>query len=360
MDFFRYRRWIILVGLSAGIKFFSFFPGAVEKYYSTGFYPLIARLLRILFGWIPFSIGDIFYAAVIVWLVMAAISFLRKLFKKQIDRYFIVRAVSAAMQTVLVIYILFNVLWGLNYNRRGIAYQLQLNIQTYSTTELQNLLRVIVGRLNELDSASRIDRSEFKRKKRLFDESIQSYHLLSGTNAIFSYPTPSVKPSLFSYAGNYLGFTGYYNPFSGEAQVNTTVPVYVQPFTTCHEIGHQLGYAKEDEANIAGYLSARSSDNPLFRYSVYFDLYLYAATELYLRDSTLLVPLREKLKPDVRADFRDLRNFYKKYENPMEPYIRRLYGRYLKANSQPKGIMSYDEIIAWMIAYAKKYGEAAL
>jgi len=55
--------------------------------------------------------------------------------------------------------------------------------------------------------------------------------------------------------------------------VNTTTPVFTQPFTTCHEIGHQLGYAKENEANFAGYLSARSSRDPAFLYSVYFDLY---------------------------------------------------------------------------------------
>ncbi len=69
---------------------------------------------------------------------------------------------------------------------------------------------------------------------------------------------------MYSYLGNYLGFTGYYNPFTGEAQVNTTVPLFVQPFTTCHEIGHQLGYAKENEANFAGYLAAKSSPDAGF------------------------------------------------------------------------------------------------
>ena len=93
---------------------------------------------------------------------------------------------------------------------------------------------------------------------------------------------------------------------------------------------------KENEANFAGFLSAKSSDNPAFQYSVYFDLYLYAASELYLIDSTLLVPLREQLHPSVRNDLRMLREFYTRYENPFEPYIRRVYGRYLKANNQQK------------------------
>jgi hypothetical protein len=353
------RGWIVLVAIAVVIKIFAFFPAAVEKYYSSGLYQLVARLLRILFGWIPFSVGDIFYIVVFVWLIFKLVSFFKKLITRQVHKEYVFNAVGKTVKYLLVVYILFNILWGLNYDRKGIASQLQLEVRTYSTRDLQDILQVIVHRLNQFDSSGRLNRTQFNRKSFLFEESEQSYKNLSSKNTIFKYTSPSVKPSLFSYLGNYLGFTGYYNPFSGEAQVNTTVPVYIQPFTTCHEIGHQLGYAKENEANFAGYLSARSSDDPAFRYSVYFDIYIYAATELYVRDSTLMVPLREQLNPGVRKDFRNLREFFRKYNNPFEPYIRRLYGRYLKANNQPQGIMTYDEVIAWLIAYYKKYGESS-
>lgn len=349
--------WIIWLALAVIIKIFSFFPGIIEKYYSTGIYIFIARFLRMVFGWVPFSIGDIFYAVIGIYLFYKLSSFLKKLFKKQLDKkyfFYLIRNIGFA---VLVIYVVFNLLWGLNYNRKGIAYQLQLNVQPYSATDLSDILKIIVERLNTLDSAARLHRDELKNKNILFYNSIDAYKNLETSNHIFGYASPSVKPSIFSYAGDYLGFTGYYNPFSGEAQVNTTVPIFVQPFTTCHEIGHQLGYAKENEANFAGYLSAKSSSNKAFQYSVYFDLYLYAARELYARDSTLLVPLRESLKPSIRKDFRDLRTFYKKYENPLGPIISKIYGNYLKANEQPQGLMSYNEVIAWLIAYEKKYGK---
>jgi uncharacterized protein DUF3810 len=354
------RNWLIWVVAALCIKLFSFFPGAVEKYYSTGLYLFIARVLRIIFGWIPFSMGDILYIGAGIYLIYKLFSFLKKLFRKQLDKEYFFSLGRKIIFLILVIYVVFNLSWGLNYNRKGIAYQLQLNVQPYSTKELQGILQIIVNRLNDLDSASRLNRDELNKKNLLFSNSIEAYKHLANSNAIFGYPSPSVKPSLFSYAGDYLGFTGYYNPFSGEAQVNTTVPVFVRPFTTCHEIGHQLGYAKENEANFAGYLSARSSVNKAFQYSVYFDLYLYAAKELYLRDSTLLVPLRESLKPAIRKDYRDLRAFYKKYENPFEPLISKLYGNYLRANQQPQGLMSYNEVIAWLIAYEKKYGNEAV
>ncbi len=64
---------IVLVFTAAAIKIFSLYSGAVERYYSTGIYPFIAGLQRLLFGWIPFSIGDIFYGIAIIWIIIQII-----------------------------------------------------------------------------------------------------------------------------------------------------------------------------------------------------------------------------------------------------------------------------------------------
>src|SRR5579863_8840371 len=117
--------WVSLLILTVLIKIFSFFPGAVEKYYSTGIYQFMARLLRLLFGWIPFSIGDIFYAVIAVYLLINLISFIKKIFKKQIKKDSFFSFFKKIIFITLVIYVAFNVLWGLNYNRKGIAYQLR-------------------------------------------------------------------------------------------------------------------------------------------------------------------------------------------------------------------------------------------
>lgn len=352
--------WICLVTLALGIKLFSFFPRAVEHYYTMGIYPLIARLQRILFGWLPFSIGDILYGAAIIWLIAGLILLIRRLIKRQADRRWLLQRLRRTVFGCLLIYVLFNGLWGLNYDRLGIADQLQLNVQPYSREELTDLLRNITGRLNALDSLSRCNRPPLAHPATVFRGSVQSYTDLSAHDPRFNYTSPSIKSSLFGFVDNYLGFGGYYNPFTGEAQVNTGVPIFSQPFTTCHEMAHQLGYAKENEANFAGYLAARSSTDPAFQYSVYFDLYLYAARELYMQDSNLVRPFRQQLRPGIRQDYRELQAFNKKYENPFEPVVRKLYGNYLKANHQPQGIKTYNEVIAWLIAYAKKNGWEAI
>lgn len=258
---------------------------------------------------------------------------------------------------MLGIYCAFNLLWGLNYNRYGIEYQLNLETPQYDDQDLIIVTSQLADKMNALQPASVSPRQLLKRKKRLFGGAVDAYRSLQKTNKLFEYRHASIKPSLYSYLGNYLGFTGYYNPFTGEAQVNTTVPLFVRPFTTCHEIGHQLGYAKEGEANFAAYLSAASSTDSAFLYSVYFEMYAYAARYLYYSDSLALRKINEGLSEPVKGDIRELRAFLKKYDTPIETAIDRLYAQFLKANEQPMGKMSYNEVVSMLIAYYRKEGK---
>ena len=354
------RNLIILIALSVAIKIFSLFPHAVEKYYSTGIYVYISKFQRWLLGWIPFSVGDLIYAAAAIYIIYNIIAFTRHLYKKQVGKHYLIYLFLKLVTTAVFIYVVFNILWGLNYNRVGIASQLQMKVDKYETQELRNLIQVLVNRLNTTYPSSRFSLDDLKKKRTLFKGSANAYRLAAVEYPQLTYKPFSVKPSLYSYLGNYLGFTGYYNPFSGEAQVNTTVPVYVQPFTTCHELGHQLGYAKENEANFAGVLSAKSSTDSAFRYALYFDLYSYAIRDLYRRDTSQVTFFRNQLLPGVRADYSNLRTFYQRYTNPFEPYIRKAYANYLKANEQPMGMMSYNEVVAMVIAYIRKNGNDSI
>jgi hypothetical protein len=352
----KYIYWTSLVLMAIAVKLFSLFPVAVERYYSNGLYPLISGLQRILFGWFPISIGDIFYGCVAVYLLIAFFRLIKALVKRQVQKLYLKRALIRTANVVLWIYIIFNLFWGLNYNRLGIGHQLALKPSPYNVMELQAVLNITIDKLNGLADSAVSERDQFYKKKLLFQKGNESYQEADTAYPFLAYSFSSVKPSIFSYLGNYLGYTGYYNPFTGEAQVNTTVPLFVQPFTCTHEIGHQLGYAKEMEANFVGYLAASRSPDAAVRYSLYFDLYVYAIRNLYIRDSTMAKSYALRIPEISKNDVRQLKRFYKKYENPFEPLIRKLYGQYLKANEQPQGILSYDEVLGWIIAYYRKYG----
>jgi hypothetical protein len=347
--------WTCLAAIAIGIKIFSLYPAAVEEYYSQGMYPVISGAQRILLGWLPFSLGDLLYGTVVVYFIIVLLRFIRAIIKKRISRVSFLAVIGRIAKVFLWVYIVFNISWGLNYNRLGIGHQLDLQPSTYSVMELQAVLNIAIDKLHSTADSALALRNSYYKQRYLFNQGKAAYEAVNENIPFLQYAHPSVKPSIFSYLGDYLGYTGYYNPFTGEAQVNTTVPIFVQPFTCTHEIGHQLGYAKEMEANFAGYLAASHSNDAAMQYSVYFDIYIYAIRNLYIRDSTMAKSYAARLPDLTKQDVKELRSFFKKYENPFEPVIRKLYGQYLKANEQPQGIISYDEVLGWVIAYYRKF-----
>lgn len=353
--------WVLLILLTIAIKWISLYPNWVEKNYTYGFYPFISKVQRFLFGWIPFSIGDLFYGFLILVILFRVGKFFKYLFQKKLNRRYFVVALQQAIFLVLFIYVFFNLLWGLNYNRKGISYQLGIQVKTYTVKDLDTLTTALVARLNTYAAfVTPEQRDSFQRKRALFDMSADAYKEAAKQFSFLRYTPVSVKPSIFSYAGNYLGFQGYYNPFSGEAQVNTTIPPAMEPFVTTHEIAHQLGYAKENEANFVAFLACRHSQSVALKYSMYFDMYNYAIREVRKRDSTMAITFQKQLHPQVWKDISNYQDFFRKYRNPVEPVIMWAYGHYLKANNQPGGKMTYNEVVAWLIAYYKKFGLDAL
>lgn len=353
--------WILLIVLTILIKWASWYPDWVENNYTYGVYPYLTKLQRFLFGWIPFSIGDLFYGFLVLIVILRTYRFFKVLFQKKLTRGYLVAALQQAIFFFLFVYVFFNLFWGLNYNRRGVSYQLGIEVKKYSLADLDTLTTAIQTRLNKYaEGSGEVQRDSFIRKKDLFREGRLAFRHAEKKYPYLAYRPSSVKPSLFSYLGNYLGFQGYYNPFSGEAQVNTTIPRFLEPFVTSHEIAHQLGYAKENEANFVAFLACRDYPSPVFQYSLYFDMYNYAARELYRRDTALAAAFSKKLHPLVVKDIKEMRSFYRRYKNPVEPIITWSYGHFLKANNQPAGKETYNEVVAWLIAYYKKFGVESL
>lgn len=360
-NFLRHRLLISLAVVSLLIKFFSLNPAWVEKYYTFGFYPVISRILRTLLGWIPFSVGDLIYISAFIFFFLKAWKLTRLLAKRQVNEYLSWTIFRKYLKPVLWVYIVFNVFWGLNYNRQGIAHQFKLSVQHYTPADLYELTSVLQQKLNfyavKVDSLNRLP---LNNNQTLFKEGIAAYKNAAGQYEFLSYHQPSIKPSLLTYLGNYFGFTGYYNPFTGEAQLKTDVPVFTKPFIVCHEIGHQLGYAKENEANFSSYLAGRVSDNVEFRYSVYYDMYSYAMNDLFVYNLPCFIELKKLERPQVKKDNRTYRQYLLRSKNAIEPVMSIAYDRYLRMNNQPHGKGTYNEVVAWLIAYMKKYGRNAL
>ncbi|MFL5810307.1 MAG: DUF3810 domain-containing protein [Flavisolibacter sp.] len=358
----RDRKLLILLLLAILIKVFSLNAGWVERYYTYGFYPFISKILRAVLGWIPFSVGDILYISAFIFFVAKAWKLIRLLAKRQVKEYLSWILFRKYLRLVLWIYIVFNLGWGLNYDRQGIAHQLGLQVAVYSNQELFKLTSVLAQRLNYYASLQdTVKRLELDKNRTLFEQAKKDYEKAKGKYPFLAYSFPSVKPSIFSGAGHYFGFSGYLNPFTGEAQINTDEPVFTKPFVINHEIGHQLGYGKEYEASFVSFLACKNSDNMDFRYSLYYELFFNALHECMMtRDTSFISLLKKNLHPRVRNDKLAEIQFRTRRKNNMQPYVSEFYNNYLKMNNQPEGLRSYDEVIAWLVAFMKKYGEEEL
>ena len=75
------------------------------------------------------------------------------------------------------------------------------------------------------------------------------------------------EKSIFSTPLSYMGFSGYINPFTLEANINYNIPKISFPVTICHEIAHQIGYAFEDEANYIAIKVLSNSNDNFLKYS---------------------------------------------------------------------------------------------
>ncbi|HEA29670.1 MAG TPA: DUF3810 domain-containing protein [Leeuwenhoekiella sp.] len=325
-------------------------PEFVERYYSTGIYPYIGKALRYLLGWISFSMGDLLYAVLIVWLLFS----LYKLIKKRFGNW--LKFITEMLLILNIIYICFHLLWGFNYYRLPLHQALQIG-NDYDTEELGDLTRRLIDRANQLHTQLQPDDSAavvfpFKIQE-VFDKTPQGYTEIEESFPKLDYPPKSIKNSLFRYPLSVMGFGGYLNPITNEAQVNGLIPGHRWPLVSCHEQGHQLGFAKENEANFIGVLASTNNSDPYFKYSGYIFALRYCLNEFYIRDPEAAEKLKPIIKFGILANYKESYDFWARFENPLEPIIEAIYGNYLVANNQPAGMQSYNYVVALLVNYYK-------
>jgi hypothetical protein len=131
------------------------------------------------------------------------------------------------------------------------------------------------------------------------------------------------------------------------------IPSWVLPFVACHEISHQLGVAREDEANLVGYLTAVNSEDVSFQYSANYNMLRYLLVEVRIKSPENYEALYKKIAPGVLANFKAESEFWRSYNSQMSGYMSVAFDKFLKFNNQQKGINSYQDIVIWLWNYHK-------
>jgi len=332
------------------VQVLSLFPEFVERYYSNGLYRFTSAAERWVFGWIPFSFGDVVYSIVIVFLL----------------RWFWItrkRWKSAWKDNLLkltgfvsVFYFLFHFFWAMNYHRVKLPEKMGFATE-YSNQELYDFTQKLVAKTNALhvkitrDTASKV--TVGYSQQHIFELNHAAYDKLAKRYPFLEPGRPSAKKSLISLQLTYMGFSGYLNPFTNEAQVNDMVPMYSFSATASHEMAHQIGYASESEANFVGYLAAVNSDDAYLAYSGYTLALKYCLRSLEARDEKQFLELLATVNPGIRKNFKESRIFWDSYESFVEVGFKFVYDHFLKANMQEEGLESYSRFVDLMVNYYK-------
>jgi hypothetical protein len=157
---------------------------------------------------------------------------------------------------------------------------------------------------------------------------------------------------------SYLGIGGIFIPFTCEANVNATLPDWEILFTSAHELAHQRGFAREEEANYVGYLACRAHPDRDFQYSGTFRAALYSLSALAQVDRPSYGRLRGRVTAPLSRDLAALAAWHRRYESRLGEVQERVNDAYLKTQGQADGVRSYGRMVDLLLAERRREGPA--
>lgn len=332
------------------LKVVAIFPEMVERFYSNGLYVWISKISRTVLGRIPFSIGDILYGIVILYLLIRLWQ-TRKLWRTNWKDQ-----VLKTLSIVSIGYFLFHLLWALNYYRVPLFEKMSIQ-REYTEADLIAFTQKLIIKTNEVQfQITKNKRTKVTvpySQETIFKMTQNGYNQLAKEYSFFKYEIPSQKKSLLSLPLTYMGFGGYLNPFTNEAQVNDKLPMYGFPNVICHEMAHQIGYGSESECNFIGFLACIKNDDLYFQYSAYATALRYCMHNIGMKNEAKFEVLKKQIHPGILANYDESDTFWKQYDTFIDKGFHAFYDQFLKMNQQQDGLESYSKYVDLLVNYYK-------
>lgn len=303
-------------------------------------------LFQSIFSKIPFSLGDVVYFVLGLLLVFSIF----KLFNPKTRKVYSLRLLKG----VNVFYFVYQLVWGMTYFQRPIV--LALDEKEPQIVEIKSLA---LKYLHQAKHTRTLVKEDDKGVFQIQDLEKIKREILSRQKKIpaflgnkISTEIDNFKPSLYSGFMNYTGVLGYYNPFSTEAQYNSHLPHTYLPFTLSHESAHQLGFAREQEANFVGYLVGIGSENPEMRYSTEYFALKSLLRALITEDEDFVKTVIAQYSDEMKRDYQAEKDFVEEYQGPMNTFFAFTNDLFLKTNQQ-EGAVTYSYFVDLLVRYER-------
>ena len=363
------RRGIILAACaltSGGLWAASRSKDFVEHVYAENVGPFINQALSQVSGSVRVSVAEILVFGVPLYLacrfVFATIQVLRR------RRRLVPAVLNGLLRMVVlaaIVSTLFYALWGVQYARATVDERLGWTETALRPTrgppdrQLDKLCVELVDKVNDLlkqqegpfestTAGFPLDDADAK-----IDEAFRRVTTSLELHSSFAEPRGSAKPIISSELMSRMGLTGFYFPWTGEANYNDQAPLWQRIHVIAHEKSHQRGIMSEDEANFFGFLACVAANDPYIQYCGYLFAQRHLLRQLSRSDLKRARELIARRHKDVQRDIDEASAFWREHRGWAMKAATKVNDQYLKAHKVKGGVASYGRVTRLLLLYAQ-------
>ena len=300
----------------------------------------------------PFSLYELAIITIPIQIIVVIWLTVNKIRRGKAPARFLVNILSAA----LILYSGHLLALGVAYNTTPVAERLSIQEVEVTEDRLARVMEELVDEINELSPKVKRSSDGVSDPGYTLDEIsnliCDSYRNLSEKHGLPDIAFDSrVKEIVFSNVMSYFSLTGIYTFYTGEANINGFYPAFDRVFTAAHELSHQRGVLRENEANFMAYLALSTSEDEYLRYSGALSMYGYIASALYRTDSDRYYEIARRLDSGARTDLIASDSVSEEYGGTVFSKISSTVNDLFLKSNGTEGVISYGMVTRLTVAY---------
>lgn len=329
-------------------RFADGFNGTVGAFFRT--------VLAHLTSFLPFSLAEFcLYLTPLLIVLIAVVAYRRHSDStRAFLRYFV-----CILSFFSILFSLFVFSFGTGYRTTPLPERMGFETGEIGAKELTETTRLLIEKMNSAADGVLFGENGFSvmpySLSEMNDKLLAAYDIVCAEYPFVQRMRSRVKPVLASKLMSYTHITGVYSYYTGEANLNTYFPDYTLPFTAAHELAHQRGIAREEEANFVAFLVTSASSDPYLQYSAWRNLFEYVASALAATDANAYKELYATVDARIVSELVAYREFFKPFSDSAASAVSdKLNDTYLKLHGSEAGSGSYGLVTELAVAYLKK------
>lgn len=309
---------------------------------------LLARILSVL----PFSFAELLAAAAVIVVPLYIIKWVVDVVRSSEKLRCFYRRLSFTLALLLTAYAGLCLFLGASYYADGFQAKSGLYARKSSVEELYATTAYFTQRLASLSNGVERDENGVfcEELDDLFDDSLTLYDGVAAEYDFLGQKSTKPKRVFFSEIMSIFNYTGFYFPFTGEANINVHQPAAFVPSTIAHEMAHQRGIASEQEANFVAILTCARSGHAAYDYSGCLMAFVHLGNALYGNAPEAYWALYDTLPQGVKVDLAVNNAYWDQYETKAAEATEKVYDGLLKSYGQEMGVRSYGACVDLLVA----------